>query len=755
MVREREEKEKFMIRKYAVIATILWFAITSRAFALGLGEIEVQSNLNDPFQAVISLTSATDNEIEELKVSIASQQSFQQAGIPRPLILSSFRFKAERTSAGKPVIRISTRDPIHEPFLEFLIEAIWAKGHMVRQYTVLIDPPYTMPATPPAPRTAVTRAAAAPEPEPAPAPAISTPAPAPVPVQAAPAATTPAADNYGPIRRNETLWTIAKKLRPDSGISMEQMMLALQRANPDAFINNNINNLKAGAVLAVPDREEILSMGASDAARETGRQFSEWESARTAAKTETAKQEGTTASATVVTETRLQLVAPEADAVEAASAAAGTPGDDMQPAEAGSNDLEQQQAMATAEDEASRAQSGELQARVTELEDQVTDMQRLLELKDAQLASMQNRQAGTADTLQPGEDTATAQEPVDTTGADAEPETAAPESQDDAGAEPVTEAAVIEEPNGLVDRLLDNPVLTALGVIVAMVLGGFLWASTRQRKHSDLFSEEPTMSSRLSEARQESEPVFETRPDFTVEPANLVADEIGPLEADGEGDPLTEADVFIAYGRVQQAEDVIQVALRKSPEDRELKVKLLEIYHAAGNAAAFDTHAEGFRRSIDADDPAWEKIAVMGHQLSPDNPAYRTDLATDSSPDADVDFDMDLSGMDDETHLGDATVDADLGLDYADTDIPGDGLPESIEFSLDDQDERADSPLAVEDENEGMLDSSDEVSTKLDLARAYVDMGDPDSARNILEEVLEEGNDAQRKEAENLFSHVS
>jgi pilus assembly protein FimV len=749
-----------MIRKYAVIATILWFATSSRAFALGLGEIEVQSALNDPFQAVIALTSATDNEIEELKVSIASPQSFQRAGIPRPLILSSFRFKAERTSAGKPVIRISTKDSIHEPFLEFLVEAVWAKGRMVRQYTVLIDPPYTMPATPSVPAAPVTRAPSAAAAAPEPAPAISTPAAAPVPVQAAPAARTPAADNYGPIRRNETLWTIAKRLRPDSGISMEQMMLALQRANPDAFIKNNINNLKAGAVLAVPDREEILAMSVSDATRETGRQNSEWKSARAAVRAETAAQESTAVSATDVTETRLQLVAPEADAVEAASAAGGTPGDDVQPAEAGSNELEQQLAMATEEAEASRAQSSELQARVTELEDQVTDMQRLLELKDAQLASMQNRQAGAADTLQPGEDTAAAQEPVDAMVPDAEPatadaETTAPESQDEAGAKPVTEPAVLEEPNGLVDRLLDNPVLTALGVIVAMVLGGFLWASTRQRKHSDLFSEEPTLASRLSESRPLSEPVFETKPGFDEEPANLAAGEIGPLATDLEGDPLTEADVFIAYGRVQQAEDVIQGALRKTPEDRELKVKLLEIYHAAGNGAAFDAHAEGFRRTIDADDPVWETIAVMGHQLSPENPAYRSVSATDTSPDADVDFDMDLSGMDDETHAGDATVDEDLGLDYADTGVSGNGLPETIEFSLDDQDETADSPVAVEDETEGMLDSSDEVSTKLDLARAYIDMGDPDSARNILEEVLEEGNQDQRKEAENLFSQAS
>jgi pilus assembly protein FimV len=731
----------FMNRKFAVIATILWLATSSRVFALGLGHIEVQSSLNDPFKAVIELTSATDDELEELKVSIASPKSFQEASIPRPMILTSFQFKAERTSAGKPVIRIFTRDAIHEPFLEFLIQAVWAKGRMVRHYTVLIDPPYTMPATPAVPATPVTRTQPAVAPAPVPA-ATPVATPAPVHVPAAPVARTPAADSYGPIRRNETLWNIAKSLRPDSSISMDQMMLALLRANPNAFKNNNINNLKAGAILAVPNRDEILAIHTSEATRETSRQYSEWESARSGGEATADEPDSTAGSADVVTETRLQLVAPEADAVETA-AAVGTPGDESQPADAGGNELEQQLAMATEAAEANRAQTGELQTRVTELEDQVTDMQRLLELKDAQLASMQNLQAGADDALQTGADAAEPAEPTAT--ADAA----------DADAEPVADRTIMEEPGGLVDRLLDNPILTVLGVVVAMVLGGFLWASTRQRKDDDLFSEEPTMASRLSEARQAAEPVFESEPRAVEEALDLDAEEIGPLETDAEGDPLTEADVFIAYGRVQQAEDVIQDALRKRPEDRELKIKLLEIYHAAGNAAAFDTRADGLHRSIDADDPAWIKIAIMGHQLSPDNPAYASASASDDGPDADVDFDMDLSGMEDETHAGDATVHEDLGLDYADTGIAANDLPESLEFSLDDQDEKPDALVVDEDATEGMLDSSDEVSTKLDLARAYIDMGDPDSARNILEEVLEEGNDEQKNEAENLFSKVS
>ena len=759
MVREREGKGKSMSRKYAVIAVLLWVAATSRAFALGLGTIEVQSSLNDPFKAVIELISATDEELEELKVSIASRKTFQQHGIPRPQILSSFLFDIERTSAGMAVIRISTRDPVHEAFLEFLLEVAWTKGRFVRQYTVLIDPPYTMPAIPAAPATPpVTRAPPAPAPAPVPvqpAPAVSKPASVPVPPAPAPATRTPAPDTYGPIRRNETLWVIAKKLRPDNDTSMDQMMLALQRANPRAFIDNNINKLRAGAVLAVPNRGEIQELSTTDAGRETSRQYSEWKSGSAAPVTAAAEPDSTADSATVETETvetetRLQLVAPEEDAVEAASIA-GTAGADELPedAAAAKSDLQQQLAMATDAAAAKSSESDGMQSRVTELEDQVDDLQRLLLLKDAQLASLQYRQAATDDAPLPGEDAATTVETADE-------ETTAPESQDEAGAgEGIEDPSVMEEPNGLMDRLLDNPVLTALGVIVAMVLGGFLWASTRQRKHEDLFSDEPTLASRLSEVEQHApEPVTGIQPRPVYEDTSVDTDEFDSLEeGESEGDPMTEADVFIAYGRLQQAEDVIQDALVQDPENRVLKVKLLDIYHAAGNTTAFDTHAEEFRKSIDADDPVWSNIAALGRAMSPDNPAYKSGTGEDASPD--VDFDMDLSGMDDGAHAGDATVDEDLGLDYEDTGIAANDLPDNVDFSLDNLDEAAEGSVPGEDEDEGILDSSDEVSTKLDLARAYIDMGDPESARNILEEVLEEGDEEQKSEAENLFSKVS
>jgi pilus assembly protein FimV len=447
----------------------------------------------------------------------------------------------------------------------------------------------------------------------------------------------------------------------------------------------------------------------------------------------------------------LQLVAPDEEVGEEAiegTAAPGAPAPDADNASEETRNLQQQLAMAAEEAEASRARSGELQTRVTELEDQVTNMQRLLELKDAQLASLQNRLDVVEENTPPAETGVTGETAAasDETGPDSEATTDAEESR------------AMDEPNGLIDRLLDNPVLTALGVLVAMILGGFLWASTRQRKHADLFSDEPTLASRLAETLTDREPAS---PGIIVNEnrafSELPGEDISPLTSDAESDPMTEADVFIAYGRVQQAEDVIKGALQKDPENLDLKVKLMEVYHAAGNAAAFDTHAEGFRRQVDQDDPLWMKVAAMGYELSPENPAYK--IAADASKtDTDVDFDMDLSGMEeiDQAPESEATVDEDLGLDYVERDQAANELPEKMDFNLDEREQVEMQPhTADEDALEGILDSADEVSTKLDLARAYIDMGDPDSARNILEEVLEEGTSDQKHEAEDLVSQLA
>jgi len=730
-----------MLKKSAVAAALFFITVSSNVHALGLGALDMRSALNQPMNAVINLTSASGTDLSEIKVSIASQQAHDRTGLSRARILTDFRFSVEQDNRGNTYIRVTSFDAIHEPFLEFLLELEWPRGRLLREYTVLVDPPVTMPARAVAPATPVSKVPVPVVQSPArqSRPASVRPVTAPVRTAAAPASS---ADSYGPVRRNETLWTIANRVRPGSDISVDQMMHALLRENPQAFMNNNINQLKAGATLRIPDREQIMSITTNEALAESNRQSREWKDGQSAPIQAPEPQEAPPEVATAVvetgveTESLLQLTAPEDDAIEgAATASSGDP----QAAEGESAaELGNQLALAAEEAEASKAQSVELQTRVTELEQQIETMKRLLELKDDALADMQQQEAS---------EPATGVEAAEDTAIEMAEETDAIETDGQPGEEAVEDVVVESEaepesvPRGIVNKLMDNPVLAGLGVLVAILLGGFLWASTRRKGGQGIFDNEMTLEKHMAnEAAMKGKqqvPVV----DFDEE---VPEEEITSIQGHEESDPVTEADVYLAYGRIQQAEDVLQAALEKTPDDAELKIKLLEVYQASGNVAAFDREAASFHDSVTGEGSQWLRVAAMGYALSPANELYSAGVG-DKEKSGNLDFDMDLSGMDEPVDNNDAVQDADeegLGLD----------LPESIEFNLEDVNEVLEDE---EDASEGLLDNADEVATKLDLARAYMDMGDPEGARSILDEVMHEGNEEQKREAEDIITQLA
>ena len=162
-----------MFRQTVHVAAMLLILVTPRAFALGMGDIDMRSALNQPMDAVIELTSASTTNLDDIKVSLASLEAHNRTGMTKAAILADFKFTVEKNAAGKAVIRISSDQLVREPYLEFLLEMDWPRGRLLRQYTVLVDPPVTMPAEAPTPAAPVSRAAA-------PAPAPRSPAPAPV-----------------------------------------------------------------------------------------------------------------------------------------------------------------------------------------------------------------------------------------------------------------------------------------------------------------------------------------------------------------------------------------------------------------------------------------------------------------------------------------------------------------------------------------------------------------------------------------------
>ena len=731
-----------MFRKSAVMTALLLATLSAQVFALGLGDIDMRSALNQPMDAVIELTSATAADIDDIDVSLASLGDHSRAGLSKAAILTDFRFTIEKNAAGKPVVRIRSDSLVREPYLEFMLELDWSRGRLLRQYTVLVDPPVTMPATPAVPVAPVTRQAA-PAPRPVTRPPVAEPVrqpvAAPTTVDVAPA---PETGDYGPIRRSETLWSIAERIRPDREITIEQVMLALQRANPHAFEGNNINRLRRGVTLTVPTRDDILSMSSRAARAESQRQFEEWKTARAlpaapaaeaapeaeASVAEQAEVDVSTADAVdeAQGESRLQLVAPETDTVSG-DALPGVPatGD----AVSGEKEIQQQLALATEEVVAERAQSRELQSRVGELEEQITTMKRLLELKDDELARLQ--QTLGADETLPVEEPLAVVENIMSDAA-AEDEAGVEESAEAAGeaAAVVAETAgtgvtgLKDQATGLVNRLMENPLLAGLGVLVAMFLGGFVWASTRSRSSAGMLDDDMTMERQLAEviARDPERSV----PDVAVnEPEPVMENDFAPeSENDADSDPVTEADVYLAYGRIQQAEDVLLAALQSRPENMEARLKLLEVYHSGGNTVAFDQAAAAFHEMFGEGNSNWQRVAAMGLSMSPNNTLYGGKQASADEGD----FDMDLSGLDEDAPAEDS---------------------HTIEFTLnagDDEDE---------DAGEGLLEADDEVTTKLDLARAYIDRDDQDSARSILGEVIQEGNAEQKEEAESIISKLA
>lgn len=718
-----------------LVTGLLLSVVTGSVMALGMGDIELKSSLNQPFNAVVKLSSATDAELKELQIKVAPREMFIKAGLGWTRVLSDLKFSVERTSSGKPIIKITSKQLVSEPFLEIMLEVVWSRGRLIRTYTVLVDPPLTMPAQPAI--TAIPKIVEA-------TPAVEAPVPvASRPRQAQPAAVTQSsappsarqADRYGPVKRNETLWAIAKQVRPDSTVDINQTMLAILRANPNAFIGNNVNNLKKGSILRVPDRSEISSLG-SAARSEVNRQYAEWKAQReqqsvvdtdlSAAVTEAAAQE--------LTETRLQLVAPEEGEVDAESGVA--PGNETgaDEAEAASDALRQQLTQANEEVESGETETGESRSRVSELESQLEQMQRLLELKDEQLASMQDRLGIDPTAMQLDETGELLPEDASKDEiADGQDEMEAIEEvADEINAE--DDDVMLNEPRGLVAKAIDNPVLSTLIVIVAMVLGGFFFASARQRREENMFSDEMTLTNRLQMENDKTEK-DSTLKATVSEKAEQVQQGIGyaGMHDDADADPVTEADVFLAYGRTQQAETVLLAALSANPDDANARMKLLEVYRTSGDAPAFDDHFNQLQHSGAVGADEIQKFIRMGHELSPQNQNYNEVLSSE-----DGDFDMSSPDVADTGDSNDRENGLDLAEDTTET------LPESIEFTLDE-----------EDASEGMLADDDELATKLDLARAYRDMDDTEGACRILKEVLEQGNEEQKEEARSLLSEYS
>lgn len=840
--------------KTAVRRVLLLSALLSPTalYALGLGEIRLNSALNQPFDAEIELVSAADEDLAALRASLASNDTFARYGLDRPSYLADFAFRVVRGSDGQDVLRVTSARPVTEPFVTLLVEATWPRGKLLREYTVLLDPPVFAPGPQVAEAPVATPRSTAPAPAvrrmepaaPAPEPREPPERPAAVTAAAAPASIEPGSSYR--VQRNDTLWKIASEASPGTRSDVNRAMVAIFQSNPAAF-DGNINILKAGSLLSIPSAAEMSSISASAAAAEVSRQYRMW-------------REGSAAAGESAEGGRLRLVTPEQGTPAASTAT-------VQPAPA------------------TGTPSAELQTRVQQLEAELADARRLLEVRNAELATLQ----GAAPAAEPAAE-AEAEVPVEPGTAEpggepvAEPtgepvaEVAPPapvEEAPAAAAEPP--AAPAEEGPTLLERLADYwwVLLGLLAAALAFVLyrrsrgesGAAeedLAEALARRETSDLRSR-PAVTSKAREADilvEERRPVevpaaraavAAAAPEPTRKAVSIEDTRSGEVPASIEaGDPLAEADFHMAYGLYDQAADLVQVAARREPRRRDLKLKLLEIFFVWGNRDRFLEVAREMNASrADAQPGEWDKILIMGKQIAPDDALFAgaarssggldmelhgaaggldMDVGADTTSGTDLDLTATAPEVSDETSL-DFVIDEptrgedestqevdieDLGFEPGDLKELADAEGGEDTFALPQQAVVEDTverptiarrdPEPEEDllsstsilkadtatlaslgspDDTGIIDMSgatgelptietaklgaeaevdfalgeeaatmSEVGTKLDLARAYIDMGDPEGARSILEEVLREGNAAQKLEAERLVANL-
>jgi pilus assembly protein FimV len=871
-----------------VLAAVLSLPLLAQA--AGLGRLSVQSFLGQPLRAEIEIVSVQPGEESSLEARLASGNAFAQAGIEFNPALSGIQFTLDKRD-GRPIIHVSTRQAVNEPFVDLLVELRWSTGLFVREYTVLLDPPgyegpkpapmaaapVTTPsaapapaapaATPtapsaevkPAPSVAEQPMAAAPAPEPRPAPAAEPTPPAeeskpPAAMAPAPQAE-PGAQTYE-VKKGDTLGEIALQYRPQ-GVTFHQMLIALQRANEDAFINNNINLVRAGRILDIPDAEAAAAVDVEDANRLVIAQhadFAEYRSrlgiAVAAAPAEPQAAERSTAGQ-ITPKTEAPKPAPARDQLKLSKADPKKPGAPAAKA-AREDDL-------AARDRALQ----EAQSRVAELEKNVSDLQKLLEVRNQQLAQMEQKAAAAPAPAPPkpapAPQAATAPEakPAAATPAPAAPEAAKPAAPE--APKPVAEAPKPAPPPlaakprprpttsplplpgpGLMDELLGDPVaLGGLGGVVLLLAGYGAYAWKRKKKSVSRFRDsvlgaepiEPVAASMGAGAAAQAAPGVQPS-SVSQAPAGMGPDDV---------DPIAEADVYMAYGRDAQAEEILNEALQKDPHRVPVIAKLLEIYANRRDAPSFEQIALRLKAVTNGVGPDWDKAAALGRNVDPGNGLYggggagraaaaafaATAPATAAAPAVDFDIgggtgsqpvpeptpslDLDLGGATGSRERSDFAPSGTLvldsqeskaasgGLDFdlgggadkpADTggglnfELPGaapaaaEATPApaasagGLDFDLNlggGESKEASAPVdlsaisldlgapgeAAAPAGEAHADPKwQEVATKLDLAKAYEEMGDKDGARELLNEVLREGDAAQQGQANQLLAKL-
>ncbi len=818
-----------MFRKIAIAILTMTCLFSASIFAVGLGEIEQSSGLNQPLRAEIPLLSAGDLAEYEVIATLASNKEFEKVGVDRVFFLNGIKFETVRDENNQIVIKVTSHSPVKEPFLNFVVELNWPNGRILREYTLLLDPPVFEKTS------SATIEQANTEPEPRASVRQNQPRQSNRAEPRAPRSNYDSSETggysgstWGPVGNTDTLWGIASSVRPDRSVSIQQTLVAIYRANPDAFSNGNINNLKQGKVLNIPDRGVISNVPQRAALQDVVMQNRQWRSGG-ARKIVSRGDNSGSGSSDGSGGSRLSL------ATESDPGSAEGYGSDV----AQINQVRDQLNRSQEESATLQAENEALRARLAEiLEKAEQTSESVINVEDVELAAL-------GQTTESDETTITGSQVDDTLDSTNTDTDQASDNQLDDGEDvaSVTKPSVkrtvptnVIKPKakdkGVFEQIIENDMLLwgSVGIVAIIFFLLVFWRMKKRMEDEDFQDDLVASAGAGSMDTTETFELPDVGDDMLVE---LDMDDDEPANtsnADESFDPLGEADIYIAYGKHEQAQSLLMDAIEDNPVRADLKVKLMECYAETDEKEKFEALAEEVSEAVDADD--WhEQVASMRSQawgndaidtVSGDDEDDEFDLPStedifgdDDDDELDVDFDED--DLDDDIltddnmdnasaeldHIDDDSVDNSDSVedldDLDDTDLDDiedlddlddiEGLDDlddievlddledgandigsvdsdSVEedFVIDDDEDSlasSDDEFSLDDDDLGFeetgdfdddsVDGDDEIATKLDLARAYVDMGDSDGAKEILEDVITNGTEEQKSEAQALI----
>ncbi|APV41768.1 peptidoglycan-binding protein [Pseudomonas frederiksbergensis] len=578
------------VRKLVLAIAAASALSSGMAHALGLGELTLKSTLNQPLVAEIELLDVKELTAAEVVPSLASPEDFAKAGVDRQAFLNDLTFTPVLNASGKSILRVTSSKPLSEPMVKFLVQVMWPNGRLLRDYSVLLDPSKFSPQT---------------------ADAAAQPAPTQTVTAPVTGGTKPSQYTTAP---RDTLWEIAEKT--GNGGSVQQTMLAIQALNPDAFIDGNINRLKAGQVLRLPDQAQSTSLPQPKAIAEVSAQNTAWRQGRRyVAKPGTGQQQLDATKRARGEGPSSQTATDKLSLVSAESGKAGGKG-----AAGDAKNLSNKLAVTQESLDTTRRDNAELKSRMTDLQSQLDKLQRLIELKNNQLAKLQAEGAAGApapDATAPAMSAELAANP-DAAPAPA-PEAAAPQD-----AAPPAEKPVEPTPAASDDQqfkeLLTNPWLLGLAGGAAVVALFLLLLLARRRKAQQEAEKHLRMARDLAEEQAFSaeldlpKGIFDdlevpppsvklaTAPTPTPPPAPapapapvfapvvvtppIAAPLVSPA-GERNDDVLSKAQSHITAGRLNQAAALLEDGIKQEPQRSDLRLKLMEVYGQQGDRDAF------------------------------------------------------------------------------------------------------------------------------------------------------------------------